>query len=163
MTTGRFPGHELKQRREELGLSRAEMYQRIKVAPEHIRALEEADLDAFTVPTFALGYLQTYCRFLGLDPGRFVLAFRACVDIPQVSARVSSVTRSTSTAATPERPPWMTETLTWAAVCFVVLLAWLTFSVVIRPMVDTPDGVDAGEESVQEQLEAPVHFDEDEF
>lgn len=157
-----FPGHVLREQREARGLSLDDVYHHIKVPPEYIKALEESKLKVFRVPTYALGYVASYCRFLELDPERFLLAYREAQSIPVAPAARAMAAPARQDAAAGERPVWMSELLTWGAVFAAILFIWGAYTlVIVRPMAEEAERrVDAG--TFELEIVPPEHhFPED--
>jgi len=155
MSQDRFPGEILRERRERCGLSVFEVYEHTHVAAKHIQALEDGDLDALPGLTYALGFLNTYCQFLELDPDPLIDCFRACAQPPATTRLRVFPDRLPDTG---RRPPWLGEVMAWAAICGILLLGWLTYAVVMRPLAESEDiRVDAG----TVEIVPPTHFEED--
>jgi len=155
MSHGEFPGDTLRVRREARGLTLTDVYRDIHVPVAYIRALEAGDLDALPGTTYAMGFLNTYCHFLELDPEPLADGFRACTQPPPANplGRPSSPGAPLS-----QRPRWLHEALAWGAICAILLLAWLTYSAMMRPLAETVDTrVNAGTLEVT----PPTHFDEE--
>ena len=127
-----FPGIELREHREALGLSIYEVFRKTHVPANYIEALERGDIHALPATCYAAGFLKTYCQFLGLNPDRYVDSFRAC-SRPSV---VHFLRRQQEKGF--QAPAWMHDFLTWAVITAVVLLAWITYSVVFQPQADAP-------------------------
>jgi cytoskeletal protein RodZ len=153
MKPASFPGGELRARREELGISVYEAFRRTHVPVNYIEALERADVQALPAACYAVGFLKSYCEFLDLDAERYVDSFRACVR--------PSVVRFMAREGQRSRPPaWVQDLMTWAAVIGILLLGWVTYTVVFQPQAQNPSKrVDAGPVEIQTppdgQLEAP--------
>lgn len=60
-------GRLLRQAREDLGLSLAEVEARTKIRSRYLLALEEGQYDVLPGKVYALGFLRNYAEFLGLD------------------------------------------------------------------------------------------------
>ncbi len=60
------PGEVLRARREELGLSLAELSKTTRIGRAYLQALEEDDPEAFPAEAYRLGFLRTYAAALGL-------------------------------------------------------------------------------------------------
>lgn len=60
-------GARLRQGREALGLSIAEVGQRTRVPLRHLEAIEATDFAALPSPTYAIGFARAYARAVGLD------------------------------------------------------------------------------------------------
>jgi len=140
MNDGKFPGNTLQARREELGLSRLDVHDRIHVPVEYIAALEEGTFAALPVAAYTRGFLRTYCQFLDLPPEPFM-------DRLEVSTRPAAAGRYLKRRVdnAEERPRWLRDLLAWGAVCAVLVLGWLTYAVIVRPMAEnTGARVEAG-------------------
>lgn len=123
-----FPGHELREHREKLGLSVYEVFRRTRVPAPYIAAMERGDVRGLPAPCYAVGFIRTYCEFLGLNAERYVDSFRACL-------RPSSGNRflSRPDGSAFRMPSWAQDAMTWAVVALVVLLGWITYTVVFHP------------------------------
>ncbi|RQD75410.1 MAG: helix-turn-helix domain-containing protein [Candidatus Syntrophonatronum acetioxidans] len=60
-------GKTLKEAREEKGLTYEEVFEKTKIQPRYLKALEEGNLDVFPGEVYARGSLRNYARILGLD------------------------------------------------------------------------------------------------
>jgi len=139
MTCTPFPGSELKQRREELGVSVYEAYRNTRVPVKYIEAIEKGDVANLPGECYSVGFLRTYCQFLELDPETYVDCLRA-LSRPEP-------TRFPRSKADLERraPAWLQEVMTWAVVMALILLGWVTYAVVFRPQAQPTDNrVSAG-------------------
>jgi cytoskeleton protein RodZ len=153
MNHAEFPGHALAERREQLGLSRLDVYRRIHVPIQYIASFEEGRLRDLPGRTYAVGFLTTYCRFLDLDSEPYIDQFHACTQAPPASRFFA--------AQLPEfgrRPMWMTEVAAWGTICVVLLLGWLTYSVIVRPQADSAQN---RVEATTVEVAPPTHFEED--
>lgn len=148
----RFPGEMLRTRREACGWSLLDVHNHIHVPVLYLHALEEGNLDALPIHTYAVGFLNSYCQFLEVDPEPFLDQFHACAH-----AHPTRFRRTRAHAAW-SRPRWLGDLIAWAAVCAILLLSWLTYTVVVRPFApDAPARVDAG----TMEAPAPAHVDDD--
>lgn len=157
-----FPGHMLRERREALGLSRLDVFEHIRVPVQYIQALEEADFRTLPCQTYAVGFLVSYCEFLRLEPEPFVDQFqmraetRSGAEFRNAGANRFFPARSDESRA--GRPRWVTEAITWGAICAVLLLGWLTYATIVHPLAENNPAarVNAGAHEAP-----PVHFEED--
>jgi len=134
-----FTGEELRARREALGLSLEDVFGEVRVPVAYMRALEDGDLAALPSSCYAAGFLDTYCRFLGLPAARHVDRLSAALH--QDTGPGGEAARATA----PGRPAWQEDLLTWAAISAVLLLGWLTYATVVRPEAEVTDKrVEAG-------------------
>ncbi len=132
-STPTFPGHTLRERREELGFSVYEAFRKTRVPVNYIEALEAGDVLALPATCYAAAFLKSYCEFLGLNPERYVDTFRACAR-PSVTRFLRGSEEERFKA-----PAWFQDFVTWAVITAVILLSWITYSVVFKPQSDAPD------------------------
>jgi cytoskeletal protein RodZ len=126
--------------RESMGLSLLDVYNHIFVPVEYLRAIEQGHLDALPIPTYTIGFLHTYCQFLGLDPEPFVDQYRACL-----RPRTANRFRPQTLHPPKPHPRWASDLITWAAVCGLLLLGWLSYTVLVQPAaLNSPARVNAG-------------------
>ena len=142
MSENRGYGARLRAQREELGYSLQEAHRYTHVPTAYLAALEAEDKNSLPEIAYTLGFIQSYCQLLDLDPEPFIGYWRS-MHRDQVEAEQSTIKQ---TLVEPSHQPfWLREALTWGAVCGVLLLDWLTYSSVIRPLAhDEKTGVDAG-------------------
>ncbi|MEJ6633363.1 MAG: helix-turn-helix domain-containing protein, partial [Oceanospirillaceae bacterium] len=70
-----FPGHLLREAREERGYSQKEVARDLHLTSKVIDALEESNFDIISSSLFARGYIRSYARHLGLDGQALVAEF----------------------------------------------------------------------------------------
>jgi cytoskeleton protein RodZ len=81
--SGRDLGALLRSRREEVGLTYAEISEQIKVKAGYLEALENEDWDALPSPAFIKGFLRSYGRRLGLSEDSLVALYQENAPPPQ--------------------------------------------------------------------------------
>lgn len=128
-----FPGHELRARREELGLSLEEAFERTRIPMRQIVALECGDLRAMPGPCFVSGFLKTYCQFLELDAQPYINAYHA-LNRPSLA-----LFRRAHETAQPHRPAWLGDMATWTAISLFLVFMWFAYSTVVQPKSDPSD------------------------
>ncbi|MBI5094779.1 MAG: helix-turn-helix domain-containing protein [Candidatus Hydrogenedentes bacterium] len=139
MNPNAFPGHELRERREALGLTVDDVFRKIRIPSHYLNALEDADFRVLPAASYTVGFLKTYCEFLELDAPRFMDSFRACVR--PSAGRFLGIRRDKAKAL----PQWVGEAVTWCGICAVLALVWFTYSLVFQPQGDFGQGrVQAG-------------------
>ena len=116
-------------RREAMGLSVYEVFRKTRVPIHSIEALERGDIQNVPGTCYAMGFLKTYCLFLGIDPERYLDALRACSQ--------SSPPRFLRRKSNPEfkTPAWLESLTTWAVITAILILGWVTYTAVFRPQV----------------------------
>lgn len=130
MSETAFPGHRLRERREEQGLTLDHVYLKLRVAPQFIEALEAGDIAALPGKTYAAGFIKSYCAYLEEDPQPYLAALGSLTrPAPGRSPAASSLLKGSET----RRPSWVHEVVTWGAVVGILLAGWVAYSVVVRP------------------------------
>ena len=129
-----FPGEELRARRVEMGLTRDDVFRKLRVPTEYLRGLEEGTLGNLPEMCYALGFLRTYCLYLGLDPEPYLDCLREC------AAAQSALGRPGLGNGEGTQPGWMQDLYAWAALSAVLILAWVTYAIVIQPASESAEG-----------------------
>lgn len=146
-----FPGNTLREQREALGLSLLDAYHETHVPIEYLDHLERNNLNALPATTYTAGFLTTYCHVLGISAEPYIAALRACraaVPEPHFFSRGGLSSR-------PASPLWLGDAVAWGAICAILLLGWISYSVVIKPFAESRvDRVDAG----TIEIEPPARF-----
>lgn len=148
-----FPGHILREQREALGLSLLDAYHETHVPMEYLANLENGKLNELPATTYTAGFLNTYCQVLQLSAEPFVVSLRACRAAAPEPVFFSRGGLSSQPGA---RPLWVSDALTWGAICAILLLGWISYSVVVKPFADH------GEERVNAggiAVEPPARFE----
>ena len=154
----RFPGHLLRARREALGHALEDMHAMTHVPQAALEAIEEGRLTELPVKAYTLGFIQTYCRFLGVPEEPFVDQFHSVMSETARNGRSFAWINRPSPLNNlkTRRPLWIDGLVTWTAVCAVILFGWFAYSVVVKPLADSWQGrVEAG--SVE--IAPPTAFD----
>ena len=158
MKETRFPGHLLRARREALGHALDDVHVMTHVPQAALDAIEEGRLNDLPVKAYTLGFIQTYCRFLGVPEEPFVDQFHSFMNETERGGRSFVwISRSSSSVGLKDsRPRWIDGLFTWATVCAVLLFGWFAYSIVVKPLADSWQGrVEAG--SVE--IAPPTAFD----
>jgi len=77
-------GELLKTKREEKGLSLADVHEATKIAPQTIAALEENRFDAFPNKVYTRAFIRDYANFLGLDGAALADSYESEAEVPAV-------------------------------------------------------------------------------
>lgn len=97
-------GRKLTEARQQLGLSIAEIADRIRVRREFLEALEEMNIKVLPGKAYALAFLRSYARVLGLDEKAIVEQFQEESALTREDA--TKPLRDPKSKPHPERP-WM--------------------------------------------------------
>jgi len=130
-----FPGHELRARRLELQLSTEVVSAECAIPVSMIDALEGGALDRLPAPCYAVGFIRSYCRMLGLEPEYYVGALRVAHNGGTHGGRTrgSLVTRLLRRLPIPGIPRVSSEFQAWILVIGATVLGWAAYSAVIKP------------------------------
>lgn len=107
------------------GLSVADVAKQTRIADRWIIAIEEARLEDLPAPVFAIGYVRSYARAVGLDPSAIVEHFRAHGPQRDDSFWGSLPDRSGATPRSLEQAKERRKYLLWTATFMLVGLAVL--------------------------------------
>jgi transcriptional regulator with XRE-family HTH domain len=107
-------GRKLTEARQQLGLSVAEVADRIRVRREFLEALEDMNIKVLPGKAYALAFLRSYARELGLDEKAIIDQFQAESALTREDAAKQM---RTPTSKPGKRRPWL------AAVALVLLAA----------------------------------------
>lgn len=147
-------GEYLRQRREEQGLTIADVSDRTKIHMRHIRAIEEGRLEALPGIVYAKAFVRHYARAVGEDPDAMAAQFHQVIQLQGESAGLTGYRRrSRRRARRGSRIPWP-----WV----VVIAALAGLGLLIAKTVDfggevavPPQGTPGGLSS-EPALEAPT-------
>ena len=165
MKHANFPGEALQARREELGLTLKEVHTQIRVPLEYIVAIEAGNYAGLPAPTYTHGFIVSYCELLEIAPGPYLHRYRMYMDriaepAAEPAARRERPAFQFTLPLPAQRPAWVSDALTWGAICGIVLLGWVAYSVVLKPAPLEDTRVNAG----TIEIEAPdYHFLDDEL
>jgi transcriptional regulator with XRE-family HTH domain len=73
-------GADLREARERLGLSLDDVAANLRIRLRHLEALEEGRLSTLPGSAYALAFVRTYARYIGLDAEEMVRRFKAEAD-----------------------------------------------------------------------------------
>ena len=76
-------GHFLKREREKKNISLRDVSRNTRVREHLLEAIEADRYDLLPSPTFVKGFLQSYAKYVGLDPNEVVLRFQNVMKGPQ--------------------------------------------------------------------------------
>lgn len=89
-------GDELRGARASLGLSLRDASHALRIRPEYLEAIERCDVSALPEPTFALGFIRSYARYLGMDADDVLARF--AVESEEFTQLKGSITASSGSA-----------------------------------------------------------------
>ena len=127
-----FPGHILREKRENLGFSLQDITDHLSIPAEIITALESGDPSRMPDSGFTTGFLRSYCNFLGIEAEMMIADLQKATK--SATARRSSTTRSTFEFSLPKfripniRIELPAELLGWISVTALLVLGWIAYS-----------------------------------
>jgi len=134
MSKARFPGNTLRERREQMGLSITDVHQLARVPVSAVEFLESGRLEQLP-GAYALGFLRSYCEFLGVPPEPFIAAFHAHQAAERAGGRRRIFYWRARTAADENRGAWKEELVAWGVALVAILIVWAAYTTLVRPAV----------------------------
>ena len=119
------PGEALQQLRLDKGLSRDDVYRKLKIPIDVVAAIETNDIARIPALPYTTGFVKTYCDFLGVSPEPYI-------DHVHAALRPKNHVLGMPGRQT-KKPPWLNEATMWAGILGILLLCWLTYSIVFQP------------------------------
>jgi cytoskeletal protein RodZ len=133
-------GARLRQAREQLGLSRADIAARTKIAERHLAAIEEERFTDLASSTYAVGFSRAYARAVGLDEREIARLVRGELDTVDDAAPPAPTFEPGDPARVPSsRTAWLAGIGVLAAIAGVLVL-WRSF---YFPAASLPDLTEA--------------------
>ncbi|MCA9979204.1 MAG: helix-turn-helix domain-containing protein [Anaerolineales bacterium] len=143
-------GSILREAREMKGMSIAEAYEKLRINPSYLSALEAGQYEKLPSHTHVRGYLGKYARFLGLDPDPLLERYETVRHQRPAVAPPPPATKSTTIANLPPLPepetgtffthindevgtsqvndsPWINRLVIIALVVAIALISWRFF------------------------------------
>ncbi len=131
-------GNELRLQREEMGLSREDVFRMLRIPLDVIDKIESGELEPRPSMTYSIGFIKSYCDLLGLSPEPYI------ADIILAHREPKGLLNQAIHAKPKDQPPWLRETIMWVTVLAIMVLGWITYSVIFQPNApDEPGGVQA--------------------
>ncbi|MGB9887047.1 MAG: helix-turn-helix domain-containing protein [Moorellales bacterium] len=149
-------GRVLKETRERKGLTLEEAEAVTKIRRRYLEALEGGDLQVLPGRTYALGFLRSYIRFLGLDPdtaASLLEEFKRAWEPEKAEEPPFALTPSPRRAPSPRvgRPwGWIAIAVLLAVIALLILPGLLARPPAEAPPAPTPGGPEVGESPVPE-------------
>jgi len=81
-------GQELRERREALGVGLSEIADSLHIRVEYLEALEYGDYDALPSSVYAVGFVRSYAKHLGMDSDKAAVEFRMEIAGERPTARL---------------------------------------------------------------------------
>ena len=131
-------GNALRAQREEMGLSCEDVYRKLRIPFEVIDRIETGRLDLLPSTTYSIGFIKTYCTFLGLSPEPYI------AELVMTRQQPKGLLNQAIHGNAANRPIWMHEAIMWTTIIAIIVLGWATYSVVFQPKsADLPNRVEA--------------------
>ena len=127
--------HSLKEKREALGLTMKDIFQRTRITAVNIEAIENGDLHLLPVPIYTRNFIKTYARTLGIDSKPILESYEEYLSSVQLA-------QSSSPENVPENVSFLAKIaqyrayLLTAAVLFFIVFVSLFISSQYQPATD---------------------------
>lgn len=131
-----FPGHELRQRRLELNMTTETVAAACAIPVAMLDALEGGAVDRLPGECYAVGFIRSYCRLLGLESEHYLAALRHAQHpfaTTAKAARTGLLTRVFRRLPIPRLPRVSSEVSMWILIMVFMGAAWGGYSLVFRP------------------------------
>ncbi|MEW5756040.1 MAG: RodZ domain-containing protein [Pseudomonadota bacterium] len=144
-------GQQLKDKRQEKGLSIEEVGAALRLDPSRISAMENEAYDELPEPIYTRGYLRNYARLLQLDSEPLLKLYDASISEPHAEPKVDYQVAVRKTAA--ESPIGKRQIVAFVIAGVITAAVW--FWLASEPTVETPPVVqEAGQTEVIEAMPA---------
>ncbi len=116
-------GQRLRQARERLGLTQAEVERATHIRAHHLDAIERSDWDALPSPVQARGFLRNYADFLGLNAEAILIDYAGLAG----HRRARSRPETAGVPSVSRRPRWLSPDLAVTTAIALAVLATLVW------------------------------------
>lgn len=138
-----FRGNELRLQREEMGLSREDVFRKVRIPLHIIERIETGDSEPLPATIYTIGFIKTYCDLLGRNPEPYIS------ELVTESQEPKGIINQAIHGDSNDSPIWLREAIMWGTIVALIVIGWVTYSVVFQP--NTPEDA------------APVQADEIDF
>ncbi len=131
-----FPGHELRKRRLELNMNPETAAAACAIPVGMLDSLEAGFVDRLPGETYAVGFIRSYCRLLGLESEYYLAALRTAnnpISPRTTPNRTNVVKRALRRLPLPRLPRVSSEVSMWILVMVSIGIAWTGYSALFRP------------------------------
>lgn len=119
-------GKLLREAREKKNLSLAEVEQITHIRQRYLQALEEEDFQILPGQVYAIGFIRTYARVLGLDPAPLIEAFKARTDAPLPPLPSKAAAKNENAPRRKITGRWFLENHGWKAALLLLAICMFT-------------------------------------
>lgn len=136
-------GKLLEEKRKSKKLSYDEISEVIKINPEYLEALENADYAKFPSEVYVKGFLRNYSRFLGIDPDHALALYRREQENAQEAPKikVTDKIKSKSVDLSITRSRILTTIATFLAVLTIIYVGSYVFDIFQKPRLELSEPV----------------------
>lgn len=123
-------GTRLREAREALGLSRADIAARTKIAERHLTTIEESRFADLASRAYAIGFSRTYARAVGLDEKEVAASLRS--ELGMAESQADQAAAAAYEPVDPSRvPSSQTAWLAGLAGLILIIVGWIVWSQVL--------------------------------
>jgi cytoskeleton protein RodZ len=123
-------GEELQSKRVALGLSREDVFRKLRISLEFIHNIESGQLKQCPTNTYTVGFIKSYCDLLNTNPQPYIAELMMEHQVPK---SILKQTKERLSKESPDQPLWLREAVMWAGVFGIIALGWVTYSLVFQP------------------------------
>lgn len=137
-----FPGHILKEKRENLGFSLQDITDHLAIPADIIHALESGDLSRIPESSFAAGFLRSYCNFLGIEAEMMIAELHKASKNAKVRRVRKDRSRFQFRIPNLRLPSFSidvsAELVGWISITALIILGWVAYTT-MAPSADPAD------------------------
>ena len=124
MSQESFRGNELKLLREELGLTREDVFRKLRIPSDVIKQIETDEMTQMPSMTYCIGFIKTYCQFLGANPEPFI------AEVVMAHQKPKGILNQAIRGESEDRPVWLREAIMWTTIAAIIVLGWTTYHII---------------------------------
>ncbi|HIA48396.1 MAG TPA: helix-turn-helix domain-containing protein [Candidatus Hydrogenedentes bacterium] len=127
MSEESFRGNELRVRREEMGLSREDVFRKLRIPIDVVEQIESGRMKPLPSLTYSIGFIKTYCDLLGINSEPYISEL-----VMSRRERKSLIEQAVHGNAK-DQPVWLRELIMWSAIIAIIVLGWVAYSIMFQP------------------------------
>jgi len=120
--------HSLKEKREALGLTLKDVFQRTRLTAVNLEAIENGNLHLLPVPIYTRNFIKTYASALGIDSEPFLACYESYLNSLKVVETKSQEEETENISYLDKVVEYKAYLLTAVALIFIFILSLLIFS-----------------------------------
>jgi len=145
----------LKEKREALGLTLKDIFQRTRITAVNLEAIENGKLHLLPVPIYTKNFIKTYARTLGIDSKPILDSYEEYLSSLQVVETTSLENIPENTSSLDKIVQYKAYLWTAAGIIFIAMVSLLIFSP-NQPASDTPKSPEEKTEAIDLEKKADI-------